>query len=153
MKTIEKGATVEDFVLPDQKGVPRRLSDLLAAGPVVLFFYPAAMSPGCTAESCHFRDLSADFAAVGAQPVGISTDPPDKQLKFDQAHRLGYPLLSDEAGEVATAVGVKRRFVTPVKRVTLVIDPDRTVAKVMASEFSMATHADQALAYLRERAT
>ncbi len=153
MKTIERGATVDDFVLPDQQGEPRRLSELLAAGPVVLFFYPAALSPGCTAESCHFRDLSADFAAVDAQPVGISTDPPSKQLKFDQAHRLGYPLLSDEAGEVATAFGVKRRFVTPVKRVTLVIDPDRTVAKVMASEFSMAAHADQALAFLKQRAT
>ena len=68
---------------------------LLAGGPVVLFFYPAAMTYGCTKESCHFRDLKAEFAAVGAQPVGISADQVDKQRQFDEKESLGFPLLSD----------------------------------------------------------
>ncbi len=149
MKTITEGSVAEDFELPDQSGHPRRLSSLLDAGPVVLFFYPAAMSSGCTQEACHFRDLTAELAAVGAQPIGISTDSVAKQQEFDERHRLGYPLLSDEDGSVATSLGVKRRFVTPVKRVTLVIGANREVKKVISSEFSMATHADQALAYLK----
>jgi peroxiredoxin Q/BCP len=68
------GDPVPDFELPDQDGGPRRLSTLVSQGPVVLFFYPAAMTGGCTAESCHFRDLAAEFAQAGAQRVGISTD-------------------------------------------------------------------------------
>ena len=152
MKTIEEGALVADFELPDQTGTARRLSTLLADGPVVLFFYPAAMTSGCTAESCHFRDLAAEFAAAGAQRVGISTDPVAKQAEFDQVNSLGYPLLSDEDGSVATSMGVKRRFITPVKRVTLVIGTDRRVLKVISSELSMASHADGALKFLRERA-
>ena len=95
------GDEVPDFELPDQDGVPRRLSTLLTDGPVVLFFYPAAMTSGCTAESCHFRDLAAEFAAAGAQRVGISADAVDKQAEFDRINSLGYPLLSDPDGAVA----------------------------------------------------
>ena len=61
---MEQGDVVNDFELPDQTGTVRKLSELVADGPVVLFFYPAAMTKGCTAESCHFRDLSAEFAAA-----------------------------------------------------------------------------------------
>ena len=78
---MHKGDIVHDFELPDENGTPRRLSELLAAGPVVLFFYPAAMTYGCTKESCHFRDMKAEFEAVGAQRVGISADKVEKQKR------------------------------------------------------------------------
>ena len=149
MKTIAEGAQAPDFELPDQDGKPVRLTELLLDGPVVLFFYPAAMTPGCTKEGCHFRDLAAEFAAAGAQRVGISADPVGKQRRFADLHGFDYPLLSDESGEVATAFGVRRRFITPVKRATFVIDTDRTVRKVLASELNMNVHADEALAVLR----
>ena len=149
MKTIAEGSTAPDFELPDQDGKPVRLSELLLDGPVVLFFYPAAMTPGCTKESCHFRDLAAEFAAVGAHRVGISTDPVERQRQFADAHRFDYPLLSDESGDVARAYGVKRRMITPVKRATFVIGTDRTVRKVLASELNMNVHADAALEALR----
>ena len=97
---IDVGERVDDFELPDQDGTPRRLSTLLADGPVVLFFYPAAMTAGCTAEACHFRDLAAEFAAAGAQRVGISRDPVDKQRAFADRHHFDYPLLSDPDGTV-----------------------------------------------------
>src|SRR3974390_3815193 len=106
---MHKGDVVDDFELPDQTGTPRKLSELLANGPVVLFFYPAAMTYGCTKESCHFRDLKAEFAAVGAQPVGISADPVEKQKQFDEKESLGLPLLSDPDRAVAEQLGVKRR--------------------------------------------
>ena len=104
---MRKGDVVPDFELPDQTGTPRKLSDLLADGPVVLFFYPAAMTYGCTKESCHFRDLGAEFAAVGAQRVGISADTVDKQKQFDEKESLGFPLLSDADRTVATQLGAK----------------------------------------------
>ncbi len=95
MAMLQTGDQVEDFELKDETGTPRRLSSLLANGPVVLFFYPIASSGGCTQEACHFRDLAAEFAALGAQPVGISSDNVTKQSIFAGAHSLGYPLLSD----------------------------------------------------------
>jgi thioredoxin-dependent peroxiredoxin len=149
------GDLVDDFTLPDQTGTPRRLSDLLAAGPVVLFFYPAAMSSGCTRESCHFRDLAAEFAAAGAQRVGISRDSVDRQAKFAEINAFDYPLLSDTDGAVAEALGVKRKLpLGPMstKRMTFVIDTDRRVLAVIHSEVSMDQHADRALAVLKERA-
>ncbi|MCV7402808.1 peroxiredoxin [Mycobacterium fragae] len=151
---MKTGDTVADFELPDQTGAPRKLSDLLSDGPVVLFFYPAAMTAGCTKEACHFRDLAGEFAAVGANRVGISVDPVEKQGKFADTHGFDYPLLSDSDGTVAKQFGVKRGLLgklIPVKRTTFVIDTDRKVLDVISSEISMDAHADRALQTLRAR--
>jgi thioredoxin-dependent peroxiredoxin len=144
------GDKVEDFELPDETGAPRRLTELLAEGPVVLFFYPAALTPGCTAEACHFRDLAAEFAAVGARPVGVSGDAVERQQEFADRHTLGMTLLSDADGTIRERFGVARGFtLAPTKRVTFVIAQDRTVLEVVRSELRMNTHADRALAALR----
>lgn len=153
---MKRGERAADFELPDQTGAARTLTSLLANGPIVLFFYPAAMTPGCTKEACHFRDLAAEFTAVGASRVGISTDDVAKQAKFSDSQSFDYPLLSDADGSVAAAFGVKRGLLgklMPVKRTTFVIDTDRTILDVIASEVSMTTHADKALQVLRERST
>ncbi|MEV6240751.1 peroxiredoxin [Lentzea sp. NPDC051838] len=149
---MKPGDLAPDFSLPDQDGTERKLSELLENGPVVLFFYPAAMTAGCTAQSCHFRDLAAEFTEAGAQRVGISTDDVDRQKQFAELNNFDYPLLSDVDGEVAEQFGVKRRFgPIPVKRHTFVIDADREIIEVIKSEFSMNAHADKALAALRNR--
>ncbi|MFE8963906.1 peroxiredoxin [Streptomyces iakyrus] len=147
---VEAGDKVEDFALPDETGTVRSLSELLAEGPVVLFFYPAALTPGCTAQACHFRDLAAEFAAVGARPVGISGDDVERQQEFAGRHGLGMPLLSDADGAVRERFGVKRGFsLAPTKRTTFVIAQDRTVLDVVRSELRMNAHADRALTALR----
>ncbi|WP_309054550.1 peroxiredoxin [Streptomyces sp.] len=144
------GDLVEDFTLPDETGTPRSLTGLLADGPVVLFFYPAALTPGCTAEACHFRDLAAEFHAVGARLVGVSADEVDRQREFAERHSLGFPLLSDPDGALRARFGVKRGFsLAPTKRVTFVIGQDRRVREVVRSELRMSAHADRALAALR----
>lgn len=151
---MKKGDPVPDFELPDQTGTVRSLTSLLADGPVALFFYPAAMTPGCTKEACHFRDLASEFTSVGASRVGISTDEVAKQAKFAQMQNFDYPLLSDTGGAVAAQFGVKRGLLgklMPVKRTTFVIDTDRRVLDVIASELSMDSHADKALEVLRSR--
>src|SRR5271170_3574732 len=151
---MRKGDVVPDFELPDQTGTPRRLSALLSDGPVVLFFYPAAMTPGCTKEACHFRDLAAEFAAASVQRVGISFDGVEKQKQFSDKHSFDYPLLADTDGAVAEIFGVKRgklgaRLGAPVKRWTFAIGTDSKVAAAIHSEVNMDTHADQALAALK----
>jgi peroxiredoxin Q/BCP len=147
---LNVGDKIEDFTLPDETGAERSLTELLTEGPVVLFFYPAALSAGCTAEACHFRDLAAEFAAVGARPVGISGDSVDKQQEFAGKHTLGMPLLSDADGTIRERFGVKRGFsLAPTKRATFVIGEDCTILEVVSSELRMNTHADRALAALR----
>jgi thioredoxin-dependent peroxiredoxin len=149
---MDKGELAPDFTLPDETGEQRTLSEFLASGPVVLFFYPAAMTPGCTAETCHFRDLAAEFAEIGAQRLGISPDPVAKQQQFSGAHDVDFPLLSDSDGTVATQFGVRRKFGPLLtRRQTFVLDTDRKVLEVIKSELRMSVHADKALAVLRAR--
>ena len=128
----------------------RSLSELLAGGPVVLFFYPAAMTAGCTKEACHFRDLAKEFAEAGVQRVGISRDSVSRQKQFSDKHTFDYPLLSDVDGEVARIFGVQRDGVlgklgAAVKRHTFAIDTDRKVVAAIRSEVNMDLHADEAL--------
>ncbi|WP_028933274.1 peroxiredoxin [Pseudonocardia spinosispora] len=148
---MKPGDQVQDFELADETGERRTLSALLADGPVVLFFYPLASSGGCTREACHFRDLAAEFAALGARPVGVSPDSVDKQQSFAGAHSLGYPLLSDEGGVVAKRFGAWRRLIPlHTKRLTFVIGQDQRVVEVITGEMKFDRHADEALRILRE---
>ena len=147
---MQKGDLAPDFTLPDQAGAARTLSSLLVNGPVVLFFYPAAMTKGCTKESCHFRDLAAEFAAVEAQRIGISMDTVERQSEFDSKHGLDYPLLADVKGLVAQQYGVKRQLdFLKVKRTTFVIGRGGRILDIITSEMNMDVHADRALVALR----
>lgn len=149
------GDPVGDFELPDETGAPRRLSTMLADGPVVLFFYPIASSGGCTQEACHFRDLAADFAAAGASPVGISSDGERAQQSFAGAHELGYPLLSDAGHAVAKRFGAYRAWLPGglhTRRRTFVIGRDGRLLGEVTDEKRFDRHADEALAILRRTA-
>jgi peroxiredoxin Q/BCP len=147
---MQKGDLAPDFKLKDQDGNERTLSTMVLNGPVVLFFYPAAMTKGCTKESCHFRDLASEFAALGAQRIGISMDSVAKQAEFTTKNDLDYPLLADVDGDVAKLYDVKRALdLLKVKRTTFVIGQDRHVAEVITSEISMNAHADKSLDALR----
>lgn len=148
---MQTGDLAPDFKLQDQDGNDRTLSTMLLNGPVVLFFYPAAMTKGCTKESCHFRDLASEFSALGGQRLGISMDTVAKQAEFTNKNGLDYPLLADVNGEVAKSYGVKRSLdLLKVKRTTFVIGQDRHVLDVISSEMNMNTHADRALDALRK---
>ena len=151
---MNTGDEVSDFTLLDQTGEERTLSTLLQDGPVVLFFYPIASSGGCTAEACHFRDLTDDFATVGARPVGISSDGQTAQGAFAMSNNLGFPLLTDDGHRVAKELGAYRRWLPGglhTQRKTFVIGADRRILGVVADEKSMTTHADEALQILKAR--
>lgn len=149
---MKVGDVVDDFEAVDQHGTQRHLSELLSSGPLVLYFYPKAFTPGCTRESCHFRDMAAELAAAGGHAVGISADQVDRQAEFDAKHSLGFPLLSDPDRRLARMFGVKRPGPLFNKRATFVIDTDRRVLAAIRSEMNMNLHADQAIAVLSERA-
>jgi len=142
---VRRGELAPDFTAPDQSGADVTLSSLLADGPVVLFFYPKAFTPGCTMESCHFRDLGAEYGAAGVRRVGISADPVDRQADFADRHGLDYPLLSDPDRSIAARYGVKRPGPLSNRRKTFVIGADRRIIEIIGSEFDMNIHADAAL--------
>ncbi len=129
------------FELNDQHGRAVSLDDLLAAGPVVLYFYPADFTPLCTKQACLFRDRSSDLAAAGVRVVGISRDAADKHRRFGQKHALNFTLLADPGRKVARAYGATAAWGLLPRRVSYCIAPDGRVAEVDESNFSLAGHA------------
>jgi len=129
---LEPGSAAPDFTLLDQDEKPVSLHDLRGHG-VVLFFYPAAMTPGCTTEACDFRDSLAPLQAAGYVVLGISPDPPEKLRQFRERDGLTYPLLSDPDHAVLDAYGAwgeKTNYgktYVGVIRSTFVIDPEGRV--------------------------
>jgi len=129
---LEPGVNAPSFTLPDQDGKPVSLSDYRGQR-VVLYFYPAAMTPGCTKQACDFRDNLADFGDAGLAVLGISPDKPEKLKKFQERDSITFPLLSDPDKQVLTeygAFGEKMMYgktVTGVIRSTFVIAADGTI--------------------------
>ncbi|HLS40211.1 MAG TPA: thioredoxin-dependent thiol peroxidase [Ornithinicoccus sp.] len=132
MPKLEPGTKAPDWSLPDAHGNTVSLSDF-AGRKVVIYFYPAAMTPGCTKEACDFRDNEALFARHGYAVVGISPDAPDKLAQFAEKESLPFPLLSDVDKTVLTAYGAygeKKLYgktVTGVIRSTVVVDEEGVV--------------------------
>ncbi len=146
------GEQVADVTATTHDGRTVSLTELAADGPVVVFFYPKAFTGGCTAEACHFRDLGAEFAEVGATRVGVSRDDVATQARFAAEHDFDYPLLADPEGTVSKAFGAKRPGPLMSKRQTFVVDTDLTLLGRISSELDMEKHADEALALLRDHA-
>ncbi|WJL95147.1 thioredoxin-dependent thiol peroxidase [Microbacterium sp. ET2] len=136
MTRLEPGDLAPDFTLDDQDSTPVSLADFRGTG-VVLFFYPAAMTPGCTTEACDFRDSLAPLQAAGFAVLGISRDDAATLQKFRERDGLTYPLLSDPDHAVHDAYGAwgeKSNYgktVQGVVRSTFVIDADGRVAHAL----------------------
>jgi len=133
MPRLETGQTAPTFTLIDHAGRRVSLSDF-AGRKLIIFFYPAAMTPGCTTEACDFRDSLVRLQRAGYDVVGISPDKPDKLAKFVEKESLTYPLLSDPDRSVMDAYGaygektLYGKKVIGVIRSTVVVGPDGTIA-------------------------
>ncbi len=136
MPRLEPGQPAPDFTLVDQDDRPVSLHDLRGA-PAILFFYPAAMTPGCTTEACDFRDSLAPLQAAGYAVVGISRDDPAKLRAFRERDGLTYPLLSDPDHAVHEAYGAwgekmnYGKLVEGVIRSTVIVDADGVVTHAL----------------------
>ena len=133
---LAEGDPAPDFRLPDSTGTEVSLADYRGRH-VVVYFYPAAGTPGCTKQACDFRDNLAELDGAGFAVLGVSPDKPTKLAKFVADEGLTFPLLSDESREVMTAWGAYGekqnygRTVTGVIRSTFVVDPDGKIAKAL----------------------
>ncbi|HEV7648933.1 MAG TPA: thioredoxin-dependent thiol peroxidase [Actinophytocola sp.] len=135
-KRLSEGDPAPDFRLPDNTGKDVSLSDFRGKH-VVVYFYPAASTPGCTTQACDFRDNLAELNDAGFTVLGISPDKPAKLAKFVADEKLTFPLLSDENREVLTewgAFGEKKNYgrtIMGVIRSTFVVDPEGRIEKAM----------------------
>ena len=136
MTRLTEGDTAPDFTLTDDTGKQVSLSDFRGKT-VVLYAYPRAMTPGCTTESCDFRDSVDALREAGIEVVGISPDKPEKLAKFREKESLNFTLLSDPDKETLTAYGAfgeKKNYgktVMGIIRSTFVIDPDGNIANAL----------------------
>jgi peroxiredoxin Q/BCP len=148
------GQQAPSFSLPTTGGKTIRLDDFHGKQAVVLYFYPADDTPGCTKEACAFRDLGSQFAEAGAAILGVSTDPVDSHEKFAGKFSLNFPLLADTDAATSTAYGVygeKNLYGKKsigITRATFVIDRDGIIRKVYP-RVSVDQHADAVLEVVR----
>jgi thioredoxin-dependent peroxiredoxin len=156
---VKEGDPAPDITLPVaqiEKALPTakddkdlNLKDLRGKKNVVLFFYPKAMTKGCTIESCGFRDIAAEFAKADTVILGISTDKLEDQEKFIEKEKLNFPLLADNEQKMAKALGVMADKGSFTKRVTFVIDKEGKIAKIY-DKVDPKTHPDDVLKYVKD---
>jgi peroxiredoxin Q/BCP len=138
------GDEAPDFTLPAHTGEQVTLSER-RGGWVVLYFYPADDTPGCTKEACSFRDSYEDFTDVGATVIGVSGDSLDSHKKFAEKHQLPFTLVADESGELRERYGTGKTLGLFPGRVTFVIDPEGIVREVYNSQLLAHKHHRKAL--------
>lgn len=150
MAKVRVGDKAPDFSLQGQDGQLVRLSELLAHGSVVAYFYPKDRTPGCTAEAGAFRNSHLRFGELGAQVVGISSDSVESHEGFARECDLPFKILSDVDGRVRKSYGVRSSMGIIPGRVTFVIDRHGTVRRVFSSQLRATRHVDEALKVLGE---
>ncbi len=139
---IEAGAKAPEFVLTDHEGREVSLSDLLQDGPLILYFYPADFTPGCTKEACSIRDVHNDIQAVGLNVVGVSPQDADSHQRFRDEHNLPFVLLSDPEKVAIKMYDVDGPFGVGVRRATFLINQDRTIADAILADVRIGRHSD-----------
>lgn len=137
---LEKGTRAPEFELTDQSGKPHTLRSLLAGGPLILYFYPADFTPGCTKEACSFRDLHADLLRAKLRIVGVSPQDEDSHQRFAAEHQLNFPLLSDPDKRVIKAYDVDGPLGFGVRRGTYLIGKDGVIRDSVLADLRIGTH-------------
>ncbi len=139
---LKKGDSAPAFDLPDQDGKRVSLSDLLTSGPLLLYFYPADFTPGCTKEACAIRDMHEDISDVGIRVVGVSPQDEASHTRFRQRHRLPFTLLADTDKQAIKAYGVDGPLGIGVRRATFLINTEGVIEDVVLADLLVGRHSD-----------
>ncbi len=137
---LEVGSRAPEFVLPNDEGVEISLTDLIADGPLILYFYPADFTPGCTKEACSIRDIHNDIQSVGLQVAGISPQDEDSHRRFREEHDLPFTLLSDPEKVAIKMYDVDGPFSVGVRRATFLINQDRKIQDAVMADVRIGRH-------------
>jgi peroxiredoxin Q/BCP len=137
---LEKGRKAPEFDLPDQDGRRHTLKSLLAGGPLILYFYPADFTPGCTKEACSFRDLHQDLLKAKLRVVGVSPQDVESHRRFADQHGLNFPLLADPHKIVVKAYDLDGPLGFGVRRGTYLIGPDGKIQDSVLADLRIGAH-------------
>ena len=138
---LEVGTRAPEFTLPDQDGRDTSLSTLLNRGTLILYFYPADFTFGCTRQACAIRDLYQEINRSGLTVAGVSPQKPQRHQAFRQRYNLPFTLLADPDKAVIKMYGVNGRLGFGVRRATFLIDPARFIRATMLADFRISQHA------------
>jgi peroxiredoxin Q/BCP len=139
---LENGRKAPDFELADQNGQRHSLTSLLEEGPLILYFYPADFTPGCTKEACSFRDLHQDLLRARLRVVGVSPQDVDSHRRFADKHDLNFTLLSDPDKTVIKAYDLDGPLGIAVRRGTYLIDRDGRIQDSVLADLRIGAHED-----------
>jgi peroxiredoxin Q/BCP len=139
---LKPGTKAPEFVLSNDEGIDTSLSDLLQDGPLILYFYPADFTPGCTKEACSIRDIHEDIQSVGLTVAGVSPQDVDSHRKFRDKYELPFTLLSDPNKEVIRMYDVDGMFGVGVQRATFLISQDRKIRDAVIANVRISRHAE-----------
>ena len=139
---LKAGSKAPEFVLQDENGEDVSLTDLLAGGPLILYFYPADFTPGCTKEACSIRDIHQKITAVGLRVAGVSPQDPASHARFRDKHNLPFTLLCDPEKVAARMYGVDGPFGVAVRRATFLINQDRTIHDAVMADIRIGRHTE-----------
>jgi len=139
---LPSGGRAPEFTLPDQNDQSVSLSTLLRYGPLILYFYPADFTPGCTREACSFRDLHAEILQAGLDVAGISPQTPESHRAFREKYKLPFTLLADVDKFVIRMYDVQGPFGFGVRRATYLIDQARYIRSAVLADFRIGEHAE-----------
>jgi peroxiredoxin Q/BCP len=139
---LKVGERAPEFTLPDESATDRSLTELLSTGAIVLYFYPADFTPGCTRQACVLRDLHTEIESAGMRVVGISPQSPESHAKFRAKYNLPFVLLSDEHKAVVKMYGVNGPLGIGVRRASYLIDGSRRIRDAVLADFMIGRHAD-----------
>jgi peroxiredoxin Q/BCP len=137
---LSAGTRAPEFTLPNQDGTDISLSGLLRQRLLVLYFYPADFTPGCTREACTFRDMHHDILDAGLAIAGVSPQSPESHRKFRDKYQLPFPLLSDADKSVTLMYEVNGLLGFGVRRATFLIDPKRMIRDALLADFRVGAH-------------
>ncbi len=139
---LKAGERAPEFTLPDETSTDRSLTELLSSGAIVLYFYPADFTPGCTRQACVLRDLQTEIQRAGLRIVGVSPQSPESHAKFRAKYHLPFVLLSDQHKAVIKMYGVNGPLGIGVRRASYLIDGGRRIRDAVLADFMIGRHAD-----------
>ena len=139
---LSVGDRAPEFVLQDNDGTDVSLSDLLQKGPLILYFYPADFTPGCTKEACSIRDIHDDIQSVGLQVAGISPQDADTHARFRKEHDLPFILLCDPDKVAIKMYDVDGPLGFGVRRVTYLVNQDRRIQGALQADLRIGKHTE-----------
>ena len=137
---LSAGSKAPEFILQDDNGQETSLTDLLEHGPLILYFYPADFTPGCTKEACSIRDIHDDIKSVGLTVVGVSPQDAESHTRFREEHDLPFKLLADPEKVAIKMYDVDGPFGVGVRRATFLINQDRTIKDAVLADVRVNRH-------------